>query len=138
MLTRLLKLLEEYLHDLHEAQQTPWDEFADNKVTRRYVERTLQMAIKICLDIGSHIISDERFREPEDNKDIFAVLAENKVISKSQLPELKKMAQFRNLAVYNYARIDPALVYGILKEKLGDLENFAMAIKAAYFDERTK
>lgn len=55
------------------------------------------MAIESCLDMGSHIISDERFREPEDSKDIFAVLAENKVIPKLQLPRLTKMAQFRNL-----------------------------------------
>ncbi len=134
VLTRLLKLLEEYLHDLRDAQQTTWDEFTDNKVIRRYIERTLQLAIESCLDIGSHIISDERFREPEDNEDIFAVLAENKVISKSQLSQLMKMAQFRNLIVHNYARIDPAIVYGILKERLGDLQDFALAIKAKYLD----
>lgn len=76
--------------------------------------------------------------EPEDSKDISAVLAENKVIPRSQLQELKKMAQFRDLIVHNYARIDPAIVYGILKERLSGLQDFAQAIKAKYLDGHVK
>jgi len=33
----------------------------------------LHMAVECCLDIGSHIISSEKLREPESNKDIFDV-----------------------------------------------------------------
>ncbi len=129
VLISLLKLLEEYLQDLRQAQGVTWEEFAGNKMLRRYVERTLQLAIECCLDIGSHIISDERLREPEDNKDVFAVLAENLVIPEAGLTELKKMAQFRNLIVHAYARIDPAIVYDALRKRLSDLDGFALAIK---------
>lgn len=132
VLTSLLKLLEEYLQDLRQAQNLSWEEFAGSKVTRRYVERTFQLAIECCLDIGSHIISDERLREPEDNRDIFAVLAENGVIPGPALPQLQKMAQFRNLIVHVYARIDPALVYDALEKRLDDVEGFALAVKARY------
>lgn len=132
VLISLLKLLEEYLQDLRQAQGVTWKEFAENKMLRRYVERTLQMAIECCLDLGSHIISDERFREPEDNKDVFAVLDEHGVIPEAGVTDLKKMAQFRNVIVHVYARIDPALVFDVLQKRLDDLEDFALAIKARY------
>ncbi|MGE5553391.1 MAG: type VII toxin-antitoxin system HepT family RNase toxin [Betaproteobacteria bacterium] len=131
----MLKAMEEYLHDLRQVQGMTWEEFAGNKMVRRYVERTLQLAIEGCLDLGSHIISDERMREPGDNKDIFVVLAENGVVPEAKLTELKKMAQFRNLIVHVYARIDPALVYHALHNRLGDLEDFALAIKSRYLDQ---
>ncbi|HZK18115.1 MAG TPA: HepT-like ribonuclease domain-containing protein [Clostridia bacterium] len=53
-----------------------WGKFAHDKVVRRYVERTIHMAIEACLDIANHIVSYEGFREPADNKDTFQVLCE--------------------------------------------------------------
>jgi uncharacterized protein YutE (UPF0331/DUF86 family) len=38
------------------------------------------------------------------------------------------MAKFRNLIVHDYARIDNAVVFGILKRRLGDFHAFARAI----------
>lgn len=52
-----LKLLAEYISDLEEVQECSFAEYMENKVLRRFVERTLQLAIEACLDIGSHIMS---------------------------------------------------------------------------------
>ncbi len=120
-----LKYLAEYLDDLKQAQEIPLGDFLQDKKTRRYIERTLHLAIECCLDIGSHIISSEKLREPESNKDIFHVLAENGYIPRKSLAQLTKMAQFRNLIVYNYAKIDPEIVYTILKYNISDLKQFA-------------
>lgn len=38
------------------------------------------------------------------------------------------MARFRNLLVHEYAKMDNAMVYGILKKRLGDFDEFARAI----------
>jgi len=43
---------------------------------------------------------------------------------------LREMARFRNLIVHDYAKIDNARVYGILKKRLGDFGAFAEAIRA--------
>ena len=120
-----LKYLAEYIADLEQDQTISLDEFLKNKKIRRYIERTLHLAIECCLDMGSHIISSEKLREPESNKDIFQVLAENGYIPKKELPELSKMAQFRNLIVHSYAKIDPEIVYTILKRNVADLIKFA-------------
>lgn len=46
------------------------------------------------------------------------------------LPVLLDMARFRNLIVHGYARIDDALVYGILQKQLNDFDAFARAVQA--------
>lgn len=40
-----LRLLEEYISDLEDVRGSSWEEFQGNKVLRRFVERTVQIAI---------------------------------------------------------------------------------------------
>lgn len=120
--------LADYFKDLQESQSVTLNEFRSDKKIRRYVERTLHLAIECCLDIGSHIIADNGWREPVDNKDIFAVLGENGVLSKDLLPKLQKMAGFRNVLVHDYAKIDPEIVYTVLKQNLLDFQEFITAV----------
>ncbi len=95
---------------------------------KRAVERSLQVAVEICLDIGRRLIALRGWRYPQDNKDVFQVLYEEGVISEELLPALVNMARFRNLIVHDYARIDDALVYAILKKHLDDFDAYAKAI----------
>lgn len=125
-----LKLLNQYVDELRSMQWVSFKEYQDNKLIRKFVERTFQTAIEACLDIGSHLISSEGFRYPEDNKDIFQVLHEEGIISGNLLPQLIGMAGFRNVLVHNYADLDDAAVYGALKKRLGDFDEFARAIVA--------
>lgn len=71
-----MKLLNEYVNDLVELQTVDFETYVENKLIRRTVERTLHLAVEACLDIGQHIIAQEGFRMPEDNKDVFVVLSE--------------------------------------------------------------
>lgn len=123
-----LKRLGEYIADLEEVSGATWEEFRDNKVLRRYVERTLQLAVECCLDVGSHIISSERLREPEDNKDVFKVLVEAGFLPEEMLGSLQRMAGFRNILIHEYTRIDPEAVFGVLKRRLDDLRRFVREI----------
>jgi uncharacterized protein YutE (UPF0331/DUF86 family) len=50
-------------------------------------------------------------------------------VSEELSTTLLDMARFRNLIVHDYARIDDAQVYGILKKRLGDFDAFARAIQ---------
>ena len=109
-------------------QATSFQVYLDNKILRRAVERLLQISIEACLDIGRHIIAEEGFRYPEDNKDVFQILAEEGIVPRTLLPALLDMARFRNLMVHDYARIDDAKVYAILKRNLGDFDAYARAI----------
>jgi uncharacterized protein YutE (UPF0331/DUF86 family) len=101
----------------------------DNIRLKKAVERSLQVAVEICLDIGRRIIAVEGFRYPQDNQDVFRVLAEEKVVPHRLLPALWDLARFRNLVVHDYAKIDDAKVYQLLKTRLGDFDAFADAVR---------
>lgn len=108
-------------------------EYVENVRLKKAVERSLQVAVEACLDIGRRLIALEGFRYPEDNKDVFQVLYEEGVVPEDLLPALVDMARFRNLIVHDYARVDDAKVYGILKKRLTDFDAYARAI-AAYLE----
>lgn len=133
-----LKRLAEYVDELQEYRRkaTSFQVYQENTMLRRAVERTLQIAVESCLDIGRRLIALEGFRFPEDNKDVFQVLAEEGVVPQELLPALLDMARFRNIVVHNYAKLDDARVYGILKKRLGDFDAFARAI-VEYLTEKS-
>jgi uncharacterized protein YutE (UPF0331/DUF86 family) len=125
-----LKLLAEYVDELqyYRERATSLEAYLDSKMLRRAVERSLQVSVEVCLDVGRRIIALEGFRYPEDNKDVFQILAEEGIVSQALLPALLNMARFRNLVVHNYAEIDDAQVYAILKRNLADFDAYARAI----------
>lgn len=133
VILKRLVLLDEYLSDLTEASKNvTWEEFNTDKIIRRYIERTLHMAIEACLDIGNHIISYEGYREPKDNKDTFEVMSEEGILKSQQVGNLKRMAQFRNVIVHDYIRVQPEIVYGILMKHLDDISEYVNEIRKKY------
>lgn len=125
-----LTLLDEYITDLKGLNPASLLEYREKKLMRKAAERLLQTAVEACLDIGNHLIAAEGFRAPIDNKDVFQVLADERVVPAELLGRLQDMARFRNLLVHDYARIDDAVVYVILTRRLGDFDEFARAIVA--------
>lgn len=128
IITRLFSLLNRYLSELKVEQQVAWEDFSKDIKIKRFVERTIQMAIEVCFDAGNHIISDESWREAETNREIFIRLNEKKVISNALLENLLQMASFRNRIVHDYAEINPEIVFGILKNHLKDFESYISEI----------
>lgn len=137
VIERILVQLEEYLRDLDEIKSKyKLIDYKDNKIIRRYTERTLQIAVEACLDLASHIISYTGFREPVDNKDCFQVLLENGIISPDLAASLKRMAQFRNVVVHNYIRINPEIVFSIVQKNESDIVAFAKNVEAKYLSRK--
>lgn len=130
ILLRLLSNLEGFVNDLRRADDISRDVFLRDIRAQRFVERTLHIAVEACLDVTHHIISDEKWREPDSFVDAFAVLAENKVITAEQADRFALMARFRNLVVHYYEKVDPEQVFTIFTKRLGDFDEFAAAIRA--------
>lgn len=123
-----MRLLEEYIKDLEEARGVDLKKFEKNKVVRRFVERTLQLAMEACFDIGSHVISASGYREPRFGRDVFEILAENGWIDQRLRDRLVSMAGFRNVLVHDYATVDVNIVYGVLQARLPDLRTFGTSV----------
>jgi len=130
IITRKLQLLAETVQTLVDFREdaVSFTAFQNDVKLRKASERVLQVAVEICLDIGRRIITIEKLRYPENNRDVFTVLHGAGIIPDDLLPTLHKMAGFRNLIVHDYARIDDEQVYNNLKKRLGDFDAFAAAI----------
>jgi uncharacterized protein YutE (UPF0331/DUF86 family) len=93
------------------------------------VERGLQLCVQNALDIATHISAACGLDAP-DYATAIGRLAELSVLSTEFAERLRPMAGFRNVLVHGYLQVDVAVIERVLKEKLGDLEEFALRVEA--------
>jgi uncharacterized protein YutE (UPF0331/DUF86 family) len=99
-------------------------------------------AVKHCMfeiaeasiDIASHIIASEGFRQPDDYSGVFLVLAENGIIEENLAENLADMARFRNFLVHRYGEIEDSRLEEFLSNDLDDIEELSRAVYE-YMDE---
>ena len=105
------------------------DRISEDLREERFVEHTLQLAIQAALDVGSHIVSDERLGEPETSRDVFRLLSRAGFVPAGLLGRLEQMAGFRNVVVHLYQDVDVGIVRDVVENHLGDLLDFVVAIR---------
>jgi len=128
LVLRKLSELDEYYQQIRELKSTTVAEYSRNWKVQRIIERTLQMMIETCIDVAGHIIADQGFRVPKNYSDTFSVLHENSILDDRLHVSLKKMAQFRNIVVHHYDKIDAEIVIGILQRDINDFIAYKDAI----------
>lgn len=128
LILRKISELEEYITQLEELKDVTVEEYLKDWKIQRAVERTLQIAIELCVDIANHIISDEGWRVPVSYSDTFKVLKENKVIDNELFSIMERMARFRNIIVHNYDKLDQTIILDILKKNLEDFMKYRDSI----------
>lgn len=92
----------------------------------------LQRAVQLAIDIAAHIVSEEKFGIPQNLKDTFCLLRNNKIISSEITSKMEKMVGFRNIAVHDYQAIDYKILQKIVTHHLSDIENFYTEILTRY------
>jgi len=128
LVERIVADIKGNINELRSADDISWEVYKTDMRSRRFVERTLHILVEAIIDVGQHIISDDKLREPISYRDTFAVLAENKIIRTENLKTYEKMAAFRNLIVHYYERIDDEVVFGVFRRNLNDFDLFASEI----------
>ncbi len=128
LLLRKLADLDVYVAQVGEFGAITAAEYRREWKTQRIVERTLQMAIELCADVASHIIADRKLRVPTTYAEAFEILEEAGILTPAQRESMVRMSGFRNIIIHEYTRIEPAIVVGVLRERLGDFGAFKSAI----------
>lgn len=123
-----LKKLDELYKDLERFRALSLEEYLGNADTQAIVERKIQLAIQVCMDISNYIIAHRQLRVPDDERNLFAALAEAGILSPELARRMRGMVNFRNILVHAYLEIDPRLVHKHLTERLEDFNDFAKAI----------
>lgn len=88
----------------------------------------LERAIQAVIGLATHIVATESYGVPDSAGDAFRLLGERKMIPADLVKRLQKMVGFRNIAIHDYRKLDPAIVEAILGRRLGDLREFAARV----------
>ncbi len=116
------------LERLKDFKRVSPEQLKNDMDTQDIILHNLQLAIQGCLDIGSHIISDEGWGIAGSFSDMFYILQERQVIAPSLADKMVAMVGFRNILVHEYETIRLDIVVNILEHHLDDIEEFLLAV----------
>ncbi|MCE3253577.1 MAG: toxin-antitoxin antitoxin component [Cellvibrio sp.] len=85
----------------------------------------IQRACEAALDVGQHLIRDQRLGVPQSSRDVFTLLAQAKWIDLNTAETMKRMVGFRNIAVHDYQALLLPIVENIITNNLDDFINFS-------------
>ncbi|PWB51190.1 MAG: DUF86 domain-containing protein [Candidatus Methanoperedenaceae archaeon] len=128
IINAMIDIIEENMRLIGEIRLQDFESFSKNFRDIQAAKHSLQESIEACLDIGNHIISEKGFQRPENYRDIYKILEENGIIDSVLSEKLQEMAQFRNLLVHRYSKIDTKRVYDIMSEDIKDIQKFEKKI----------
>jgi uncharacterized protein YutE (UPF0331/DUF86 family) len=99
-------------------------EILNDKILVKGLKYSLQTAIESMIDIAFHLAAKKYHCAPEESRDAFRILKNNKVINDDEFKIFSAMVGFRNRMVHLYQNISDERVYEYSITKLNDFEVF--------------
>lgn len=88
----------------------------------------LQRACEAVLDLAMYVVSTRRLGLPQNKREAFILLEQNKIIDSKMSKNMQGMVGFRNIAVHDYKEIDEDILKDVIENHLNDLLDFARII----------
>jgi uncharacterized protein YutE (UPF0331/DUF86 family) len=123
-----IQRLEELIERLDDVRRAGEGAYLGDEQQRAATERWLQVAVQICIDLGTQLVTEQSARPPSDYADVFQILGEKKVVPSDLADRLSDAAKQRNLIVHLYMEIDDRAVFASLAH-LDDLREFAGSLE---------
>ena len=117
-----LNKIDECMAVLQRLQRYGRDEFLSDPERYGSAERFLHLAIEALLDMGNHVIADEGLGVVDWYSDVLRIFLEKGLISSELSEKWIRMIGFRNTLVHGYMDVDRTIVYEVLQNGLGDIE----------------
>lgn len=118
-----LERLEELIERLEEVREGGEDAYLADPRLRAMTERLLEVAVQICIDLGTQVVMERSAPPPSSYADIFRILGERDLLPKDLADRLGAAARQRNLLAHLYLEIDDPAVFAFLAH-LDDLRRF--------------
>lgn len=128
-ITERLREIEENIVLLEELKSIPFDKFRADPKTSKCVERCLEVSIQCILDICHHIIVDNNWPRPKDNKEAILTISQKDIIPSEFANRILPMAGLRNILAHEYLKVDLDKLYKHL-QNLQDFREFQKHILA--------
>lgn len=124
---RKYETIEKCLNRIYEEYQNDENNLDDYRKMDMII-LNLQRACEAVLDIAMYVVSNKKLGLPQNKRDAFVILEENKIIDKTLSKNMQGMVGFRNIAVHDYKEIETEIVKEIIENGLDDLKEFARII----------
>ena len=122
--------IQKYLDELMEISPNTLEEYESNKIVRAACERYFERVAEAVTDLAFIVITQKKFRIPEDDIDSFKILEENGVIDNELYNRLKDAKGMRNFITHQYGQINDKLVYeAIIEELEKDVKKFIQIVE---------
>ncbi|MEO5333723.1 MAG: DUF86 domain-containing protein [Magnetococcus sp. YQC-5] len=102
------------------------EELADDWKIRRAVERDLQVAVEIVIDVCQRILSLEQKPPAPTSADALARCVAMGILSDQ--PAYRRMTGFRHFLVHRYEQVDLEILVDRVNRRLEDFERFSQEI----------
>lgn len=119
-----LERLEELIERLEGVRKKGEDAYLGDAELRAMTERWLEIAIQVCIDLGTQVVMEQSAPAPSNYADIFKALGQKGLLSEELATRLGNAARQRNLLVHLYMEVDDRAVFASLAF-LDDLRQFA-------------
>lgn len=90
----------------------------------------LQRAVESLADLAHHVIAESGWELPRDARHAFRILNQHGLLTPTEQKLAESMIGFRNIAVHDYARLNPEVVQGIARDRLGELDGLVSGLLA--------
>ena len=122
--------IEEFASELDEITPKNFEDYVEDNKTKAACERYFEKIIEAIVDLAFLIIKEKGLRTPEEDKEAFDILAEEKIISKQLSEKLKDAKGMRNLIAHEYGKTDDEIVFNSITEEIQkDVGNFINELK---------
>ena len=128
ILAQKLESLRRCIRRVEEKTPADVDQLIQDQDIQDILVLNLTRSVQLCVDIGSHVISETEESAPTTMGDVFSTLEKLKVITPTVCGSMKKAVGFRNVAVHNYDVINWEIVFAICQTFLVDFRQFAREI----------
>lgn len=123
-----LDIIPENLEKLKILQSMSCNEFTSDFRNIDSALHRLQTSIQALVDIGGYIIASLGLRTPSTSGEVIDILMEHGLLRPDQRDRSISMIQFRNRIVHFYNHVDLKIVYQILQDELGDIQELYQAL----------
>ena len=102
-----------------------------NQTRQDAIILNLQRACESSIDAAMHLVRVHRLGVPQETREAFELLQQAQSIDPGLAGRLKKMMDFRNVAVHDYQRLNLDIVRQIVAQHLDDFLAFTRVLLSA-------
>jgi len=129
-----LRYINRYTDDLKQMRGMSKEEYVEDMVTQRAVERTLLNLVQACIDLAQHIRSAKGLSPTGTAKQEMQALGNAEILSRETQEKMEEAIGFRNILAHRYGDIDHEVVFDVLHDDLRWFDQFQQEI-ARWFQQ---